>query len=118
MTTKSQELEQEDATEIESFFASISTAHPGPGRYSPADRYQDFRQLFLATDQGRRVLHEILSWGHMFHASVPAMGVIDPYRVAVQEGERRIALKLFSTVHIEPSSTRRIRANKTAEDTR
>lgn len=115
MTRKSGTTDQDNATEIESFFASISSAHPGLGQYSPADCYRDFRQLFLSTDQGRRVLHEILSWGHMFRASVPAMGDIDPYRVILHEGERRIILKLFSTIHVEPPAARQTRANKTAE---
>lgn len=115
MTKPAGASEREDATDIEAFFASLSSAHPGAERYSFADRYRDFRQLFLSSDQGRRVLHEILSWGHMFHASVPTMGVIDPYRVVVQEGERRIILKLFSTIHVEPNTARQTRANRTAE---
>jgi len=31
------------------------------------DRYSDFKSLFLATEQGRRVFNEILGMGYMAH---------------------------------------------------
>lgn len=71
------------------------------GPYSDQDRYADFRAVFMGTEQGRRVLREILSWGRMFKSA--AVGVpVDPYAMAMREGERNIALRLLATVHHEP----------------
>ena len=75
-------------------------ALPSQEGYSPVERYQDFRKVF-GTDEGKRVLREILSWGRMFRA--PILGKpIDPYAMAVAFGERNMALKLMATVHTEP----------------
>ena len=73
---------------------------PSQEGYAPMDRYRDFQKVF-GTDEGKRVLREILSWGRMFRA--PILGKpIDPYAMAVAFGERNIALKLMATVHTEP----------------
>ena len=73
---------------------------PSQDGYSPIERYRDFRKVF-GTDEGKRVLREILSWGRMFRA--PILGKpIDPYAMAVAFGERNMALKLMATVHTEP----------------
>ncbi len=69
--------------------------------YSPKDRYHDFRRIFMQTDEGRRVLREILSWGGMFRSPVLA-NPIDPYRTHVLMGQRNIALKLLDVVYVEP----------------
>ena len=75
-------------------------ALPSQDGYSPIDRYRDFRKVF-DTDEGKRVLREILSWGRMFRS--PILGKpIDPYAMAVAFGERNMALKLMATVHTEP----------------
>ena len=69
--------------------------------YLPLDRYRDFRRVFLETDEGKRVLRELLSWGRLFHS--PIMGSpIDPYRMAIHLGEHNIAIKLLHTVYTEP----------------
>lgn len=80
----------------EALFAEI--AHTG---YRDEDRYREFRLVFLGSDEGRRVLHEILSWGHMFQSSV-GRADIDPNRVLFFEGERNMALKLLATLNAEP----------------
>jgi len=69
--------------------------------YTSKDRYQDFRQVFTGSEQGKRVLREILSWGRLFKPSV--MGSpIDPYALAIRDGERNSALKLLVVVNNEP----------------
>lgn len=75
-------------------------ALPSQDGYSPIERYRDFRKVF-GTDEGKRVLREILSWGRMFRA--PILGKpIDPYAMAVAFGERNMALKLMATIYTEP----------------
>lgn len=73
---------------------------PSQEGYTPTDRYRDFKKVF-GTDEGKRVLREILSWGRMFRS--PVLGKpIDPHAMAVAFGERNMALKLLATVHTEP----------------
>lgn len=71
------------------------------GNYTPQDRFHDFRQLFMGSDQGKRVFKEILSWGHIFQSSVTG-NPVDSNRVLVREGERNISLKLMAAVNLEP----------------
>ena len=78
------------------YLASLPIAE----NYSPRDKYQDFHQLF-STDQGQRVLREILSWGRMFATPITS-SPIDPYLSHVRIGEANIALKLLSTINNEP----------------
>lgn len=83
----------------EALFADLARAHAGIG-YSDADRYRDFRQVFLATDQGRRVLYEIFSWANLFRAVfIPG----DPYATHYRDGERNIGLKILATLNAEPA---------------
>ncbi len=73
----------------------------GSKSYTPKERYHDFRRVFMETDEGRRVLREILSWGKLFQPGL--MGnPIDPYLMAVHKGEQNMALRLLATVYNEP----------------
>jgi hypothetical protein len=86
---------------------------PSQDGYTPMDRYRDFRKLFLGSDEGKRVLREVLSWGRMFRA--PALGnPIDSHRMAVAFGERNIALKLMATINIEPTAQPKPTRKKTS----
>lgn len=87
-----------------------------PERYEPIDRYRDFRAVFLETEGGRRVLRQIMSWGHILRTSVSAVaksGAIDPNRVMLNEGERRLSLRIFDTMLREPPATRPDKQAKT-----
>jgi len=88
---------------------------PATENYSPSDRYRDFRKVFMATPEGKRVLREILAWGHMFRSSVTG-SPIDPYRTHVADGERNIALRVLSTVTTEPKA-QPTRANSKRDET-
>lgn len=70
--------------------------------YTAKDRYQDFHQLFTGSEQGKRVLCEILSWGRLFKPAVVG-SPIDPYALAMRAGECNSALKLLFVVNNEPS---------------
>lgn len=74
---------------------------PSSERYLPKDRYHDFRKLFMGSEEGKRVLREIASWGRLLNEpKLP--NPIDPYRLALREGERNIVRRLIATVYIEP----------------
>lgn len=66
--------------------------------YSEIDRYREFRQVLLGNEAGKRVLRQILSWGHMWQTSFDA----NPQVAAFCEGERGLALKIMAHLHIEP----------------
>ena len=85
----------------ERFLAELSHAHPGTANYSHADRYADFRALFLETERGRRVLFEIMSWGHMFRASADIAN-FETNRTMFADGERNMALRIMTTMNAEP----------------
>ena len=74
-----------------------------PGEYDEIDRYNDFRKVFLETEQGRRALRQILAWGHLLKSHLVRMPhPIDPYAILGFEGERNLALRIFSTMLVEP----------------
>jgi len=82
----------------EALFADLARAHTGVV-YNDADRYRDFRQVFLATVQGRRVLYEIFTWANLFRTVfIPG----DPYATHYRDGERNIGLKILATLNAEP----------------
>jgi len=72
------------------------------GNYLPKDRYADFRKVFFGTDQGKRVLREIVSWGRILKAPI-LTNPVDPYLLAIQEGERNIVRRLLVTINVEPT---------------
>ena len=74
---------------------------PSKTGYTAGDRFHDFRRLFTGSEEGKRVLREILSWGHLLQPSVFSSPV-DPYLTHIREGEANIARKLLVTVMIEP----------------
>jgi len=74
---------------------------PSDQNYTSADRYHDFRKVF-ATPEGQRAFREILSWGKLFSPSLNG-SPIDPYAMAVGNGEKNIALRLLATYNNEPA---------------
>lgn len=67
------------------------------------DRYREWRAVF-GTEQGKRVLDDILAFCHMGHSSIKPGGPIDPYAVLANEGERRLGLKISTTYSAEPTA--------------
>ena len=86
--------------EAEELFAEIVKARLGPS-YTEIDRYRDFRQLFLSSDQGKRVLYQLLGWGHMVQSSA-GLANNETNRTFLIEGERNLALRILRTIYVEP----------------
>jgi len=82
------------------FFERLKDVHFGD-RYDDADRYRDFRRVFLATQEGQRCLYQIFEWAHVFHSSVVPG---DPYMTHYQDGERSIGLQILSVLNAEPAA--------------
>ena len=83
----------------EALFADLARAHSGRS-YTDAERYRDFRTVFLAEPMGRKVLYEILTWAHMFR---PAFVPGDPFATHYRDGERNIGLKILAALNAEPA---------------
>ena len=87
----------------DAFFAELQRAHPGKSYRGGMDRYRDFQRVFLDSDQGKRVLYEILLWCHITRPSGP-LAKFDPYETMFLDGERSIGIQIMSTMHAEPKA--------------
>ena len=67
------------------------------------DRYREFRAVFLGSEQGKRVLSDVLAWCHMGFSSIKP-GPIDPYDVVRNEGARQVGLKITTAISAEPKA--------------
>ncbi len=83
-------------SELEDLMTELGAVDP---TRSPMDRYRDFRQLFLGTDQGKRVLADVLEWGHNWKSTAVRGDSHETYR---REGERNLMLKILTAIHMEP----------------
>lgn len=69
--------------------------------YTNKDRYHDFRKVFMGTDEGKRVLSEIVKWAKLLDAP-KLTSPIDPYFLAIREGGHNLVRKLLVTIYKEP----------------
>ncbi len=92
----------------QAFFDALIQARLGDG-YGEADRYRDFRAVFLGQsgpEQGNRVLWQILEWTRMYQR-VAAPG--DPHETYFRDGERNVGLRILVTLNVEPERRERER---------
>lgn len=82
--------------DIDNLMADLATAQAS-GR-TPVERHAEFRQLFLGSDLGKRVLHDILAFGHIY-ANAP---IREGNRTYEWLGERKMALAVLSAVNVMP----------------
>jgi hypothetical protein len=69
--------------------------------YSEIDQYRDFREVFLNSDKGRKVLKLILTWAHIAKQH-PTGFPVDQNNIMLSEGQRNLALRILSTMLKEP----------------
>lgn len=91
------------APDPEAFLAELAVSHPGKGYRNSMDRYRDFRRVFLDSEQGRRVLYELLSWGHMYRSPAKMSNFVTN-ETFFHEGESHFAKMIMSTMHAEPKA--------------
>lgn len=87
--------------DLDAFFVELQRAHPGKNYYTKMDRYRDFQRVFLDSEQGKRVLYEILLWSHITRPSAP-LAQFDPYETMFLDGERSIGIQIMATMNEEP----------------
>lgn len=85
------------AVDPEEFLADLYKAKLG-GSYTNLDRYREFREVFLSTEAGRRVLFQVLSWGRIYTNDFDPQPTVH----AFQAGERNLALRIFATLNTVP----------------
>ena len=73
--------------------------------YSEMDRYRDFRQIFLSTDQGKRVLREIYRLSKADESSAFKSGY-ETNETMYREGARGLALAIIDVINVEPTAAR------------
>ena len=98
-TAKSKKINQRELLEtLENSFYSIE------GR-TTLDRYRDFRKIFLGSDEGKRVLHDILGLAKLSAPIAPPFPEeIDTNRMMILEGGRELAIKIIEIVLKEPNT--------------
>jgi hypothetical protein len=98
----SEDIPDASGDQLDADIAELARTHPGRHGYAAMDRYRDFKAVFLGSDQGKRVLYEILGWGRMFQSS-PLIGKFDTNHTFFHEGERNLALRIFHVARVEPT---------------
>lgn len=101
---------------IDVFCGAVLGSVQNDTAYTAMERYREFRELFLSTEVGRRVLSEILKIGFVAKSTTPPGGPIDPYRTHLHEGRRTLAMDIFYHATVEPMVTRPERANSKQQD--
>ncbi len=71
--------------------------------YTPDDAHRDFVQVF-STEQGQRVLRQIMTWGHHGRANISVVPSADPHLMFLADGERNLACKILSAVTEDPKA--------------
>ncbi len=89
--------------ELDALMVELSTAQTGA---RPAlDKYREFREVFLGTEVGKRVLHDLLSWCHRYRSPLARnleTGDAHLYNTFVKLGEHNIGQKILTTIYVEP----------------
>lgn len=78
-----------------------------PG-YTDENRYADFRQLFLGSQQGKRVLHQILTWARLWATNFDPDGRIHAFK----EGERNLGQRIVTAINVEPKPRPAVQTRK------
>lgn len=83
--------------DVDELLMALRTGAVG-SNYTETDCYREFRQVFLGSEAGKRVLWQILSAASLFGKSFDA----DPHIHAFNAGARDIALEIVRRTYVEP----------------
>lgn len=100
--------------DLDAELLELARALPDPRAYTPMDRYRDFRAVFLGTDQGKRVLYDILRRANLMLPSA-LLAKFDPHKAFYLDGEKSLAAWINKTTREEPRN-RATHATSTDEE--
>lgn len=84
------------------FFKTLATyTGYAPGHEGALEKYRDYRAVF-GTEQGNRVLHDILVQAGVNVDMHPSPGPIDPYKTHYDLGKRGLAMTIIGIINKEP----------------
>ena len=99
-TAKDQNEEQPEQYEV---LDVLRDSFYSVGNRTKRDRYREFRNVFMATDEGKRVLYEILRMARLSADLVDSYpSPVDEKRILVWEGRRNLANDILKVLHREP----------------
>ncbi len=77
------------------------------------DRYKEFNNVFMGSDEGKRVLYEILGMAKLSsRLAPPAPHPIDKDRMLIHEGGRQLAADILDVISREPNMEKPERTNR------
>lgn len=104
-TAKLKEEEEEELPEEQDFLTILKSSFYTTGNRTKLDRYREFRLVFLGSDEGKRVLYEILGMAKLQARLVePHPAPVDEKRLLLREGARQLAADIIDVIHKEPNT--------------
>lgn len=108
MAKKKEELPEEVV-----FLNDLKSSYYEVENRTKLDRHREFRELFLGSKVGGRVLQEILSLAKLSARLVePFPAEIDEKRLLVREGARQLAADIINIIHKEPQENKQAKVNR------
>lgn len=102
-TAKSKKKEEEESRE-QDLNGVLNSSFKNSENRTKLDRYRDFRTTFLASEEGKRVLHDILGFAKLSAPIAPPFPEpVDCNRMLILEGGRELAIKIVSVLTSEPN---------------
>jgi hypothetical protein len=87
---------------------SLAHSFAGVQNRTKVDRYRDFQRVFLGSDEGKRVLHDILGFAKLSAPIAPPFPEkVDTDRMLILEGGRELAIQILNTLHTQHSNEER-----------
>ena len=96
-----------DLPEDQEFIEVLKASFYTTDERTKLDRYREFRSVFLGSDEGKRVLYEIMALAKLSAPLVePYPAPIDVERMLIREGGRQLVLNIIRTISKEPNMDR------------
>jgi len=104
---------KEELPEEQDFLTILKSSYYSVGDRTKLDRYREFRNIFLGSDEGKRVLYEILGMAKLQARLVePYPAPVDEKRLLLREGARQLAADIIDVIHKEPSTDKPVVQNR------
>jgi len=103
---------EEEMPEEQEFLGVLKSSFYSTGKRTKGDRYREFRSVFMGSDEGKRVLYEILSLAKLSaDLTEPFPAPVDTNRMLIHEGGRQLVNKIVTILHKEPNENKPVKGN-------